>query len=41
MSAKFARVGRYQPETLLGKSNVTDTYRARMVEALPGERAQA
>jgi hypothetical protein len=41
MSAKFARIGRYQPETLLGKSNVTDTYRARLVEALPGEKAQA
>jgi serine/threonine protein kinase len=41
MSAKFARIGHYQPETLLGKSSVTDTYRARLVEALPANKVQA
>jgi hypothetical protein len=41
MSAKFARLGRYQPEVLLGRGNVTDTYRARLVEVLPGEKAAA
>ena len=41
MSEKFARVGRYQPDALLGRSNVTETYRARLVESLPGEKANA
>lgn len=41
MSEKFARVGRYQPEALLGRSNVTETYRARLGEVLPGEKAHA
>jgi hypothetical protein len=40
MSAKFARIGRYQPEVLLGRGSVTETYRARLVEVLPGEKAQ-
>jgi hypothetical protein len=40
MSPKLARVGRYQPEALLGRGNVTETYRARLVEVLPGEKAQ-
>ncbi|MBN2574873.1 MAG: PEGA domain-containing protein [Deltaproteobacteria bacterium] len=41
MSARFARLGRYQPETLLGRNHVTETFRARLVEVLPGEKAQA
>jgi serine/threonine protein kinase len=40
MSARFARVGRYQPEALLGRSNVTETFRARLVEVLPGEKGR-
>ena len=41
MSAKFARLGRYQPEALLGRNHVTETFRARLVEVLPGEKPQA
>ena len=40
MSAILARIGRYQPEALLGRGNVTETYRARLVEVLPGEKVQ-
>ena len=41
MSAKFARLGRYQPEALLGRSSVTETFRAHLLEVSPGEKAQA
>ncbi len=41
MSAKFARLGRYQPEALLGRSSVTETFRAQLLEVSPGEKAQA
>jgi hypothetical protein len=41
MSERFARLGRYQPETLLGRNQVTETFRARLVEVLPGEKAKA
>ena len=40
MSAGFARLGRYLPETLLGQSSATETYRARAVEPLPAVDAQ-
>jgi serine/threonine protein kinase len=40
MSAKFAQVGRYQPEVLLGRGRLTETYRARLVQVLPGEKAE-
>lgn len=41
MSGKFARIGRFQPDALLGRSNVAETYRARLVEVLPGEKPRA
>jgi hypothetical protein len=41
MSERFPRLGRYQPEVLLGRGTVTETYRARLVEILPGEKAQS
>ena len=41
MSARFARLGRYQPETLLGRNNVTETYRARLVQVSPGDKERA
>jgi serine/threonine protein kinase len=41
MSAKFPPVGRYQPEVLLGRGKATETYRARLLEVLPGEKPQA
>lgn len=40
MTAKLPRIGRYQPEVLLGRGRVTETYRARLVEVLPGEKAE-
>jgi hypothetical protein len=40
MSENLAHMGRYRLETLLGRSDATETFRARLLEALPGERAQ-
>jgi hypothetical protein len=41
MSERLARLGRYQLETLLGRSDATEAYRARLIEVLPGEKAQS
>jgi hypothetical protein len=41
MSEELARLGRYQPQTLLGRSHVTETYRACVLQASPGEMGKA
>lgn len=41
MSENTALLGRYRLETLLGRSNATETFRARLLTAQPGEQAQS
>jgi hypothetical protein len=41
MSYNTALLGRYRLETLLGRSNATETFRARLLAGLPGEQTQS